>query len=183
MKDGKSETDQEYFRTLDWQNLFAEDKKAVMDKIEPITLRNINYDKPICIIYNPNSGRRKNIILRIKDRLNSEDIPFKLLMTEKPFDTFLLANSLEIDKYSALIAVGGDGSCSEVVSGMLSRDDGKTLPFGCVPNGSGNYLCKELGIFDVDDALDTIVTACTAKFSVIECLADLENAADAPKGI
>ena len=154
-----------------------------MEKIEPITIRYLNYHKPLCLIYNPNSGRRKNIILRIQDRLTIEKIRFKLLITNRANDTFLLGNTLDLTKYSALIAVGGDGSVSEVVSGMLSREDGKRLPVGCIPNGSGNYLCLELGIFDVDGALDTIVARCTAKFNVIECLADLENPQDALKGI
>lgn len=45
---------------------------------------------------------------------------------------------MDIDKYSALIAVGGDGTFHEVVNGLLHRPDKKRLPIAFLPNGSGN---------------------------------------------
>lgn len=45
-----------------------------------------------------------------------------------------------------LVACGGDGTCHEVVNGMMMRDDKKKIPIGFIPNGSGDDLCSSLGI-------------------------------------
>lgn len=73
---------------------------------------------------------------------------------------------MDLDKYSALVASGGDGTYYEVVNGMLARPDKKRLPIGLIPNGSGNSLCYSIGIQNVDDALDYIVAGTAAKFDI-----------------
>ena len=55
--------------------------------------------------------------------------------------TWELAEELNFDNYSAIVAVGGDGTLHEVVNGMLHRRDKKRLPIAFIPNGSGNDLC------------------------------------------
>ena len=47
----------------------------------------------------------------------------------------------EIDKYSALILVGGDGTFHESINGILKRTDKKLIPIGLIPNGSGDDYC------------------------------------------
>jgi len=104
------------------------------------------YDKPICIIYNPNSGKKTNLVPQIEKRLKDEKIEYELLPTGKRLDTFFFARDLDIEKYSLLVAAGGDGTYHEVVNGMLARPDKQKLPIGLVPNGSGNDLCSSLDI-------------------------------------
>jgi len=53
---------------------------------------------------------------------------------------------LNIDDYSAIVAVGGDGTLHEVVNGMLHRPDKRRVPVAFIPNGSGNDLCVTLMI-------------------------------------
>ena len=95
--------------------------------------------------------------------------------TQKVFDTFEFANSIDLNKYSAILACGGDGSVFEVVNGMLMREDGMQLPIGYVPNGSGNTVGYQLGIENVDEALDTVVAATASKFDVTRVLGDAEK--------
>jgi diacylglycerol kinase family enzyme len=58
------------------------------------TVRKISYTdsdgqpKPILLIYNPNSGKKKNLVPRIEARLKGEGIPYKLMPTQKYFDSF-----------------------------------------------------------------------------------------------
>ena len=47
-----------------------------------------------------------------------------MMPTQKAFDTFEFVNSIDLTKYSAILAVGGDGSIYEIVNGMLMRKDG-----------------------------------------------------------
>jgi sphingosine kinase len=46
-----------------------------------------------------------------------------------------------LSEYSALVAVGGDGTIHEVVNGMLKRQDKLKVPIAMLPNGSGNDAC------------------------------------------
>lgn len=127
-----------------------------LEKFESIKGRKITYDKPLCIIYNPNSGKKTNLIPRIEQRLFAEKINFELRPTMKAGDTYAFAKDLPIHEYSAIVAAGGDGSYHEVINGMLARPDGKKIPIAMIPNGSGNDLCTSLGIMNLNDALDYI---------------------------
>ena len=103
-----------------------------------------------------------------------------MMPTKKQFDTFEFGYSIDLTKYSAIVVVGGDGSYSEVVNGMLMREDGIKLPVGVIPNGSGNTVCYMLGIESVDEALDTVVAATVSKFDVTRVLGDAEKDSDIP---
>ena len=82
--------------------------------------------------------------------MEGANIPYELLPTQKELDTFVFAHELDYDKYSLMVACGGDGTYHEVVNGMLARKDGKRIPIALIPNGSGDDLCRGLGIFSVD---------------------------------
>ena len=57
---------------------------------------------------------------------------------------------MDIDKFSAIVVVGDDGSFHDVINGMLEREDGAKLPLAFIPSGEESDLCKSLGIKDVD---------------------------------
>ena len=59
-------------------------------------------------------------------------------------DGLNFVKDMDIGKYSAVIAVGGDGIIHEVINGMMRREDRKKVPIGLVPNGSGNDACGGL---------------------------------------
>ena len=106
-----------------------------------------------------------------------------MMPTKRALDGFRFANELNLDNYSALVAVGGDGSISEVVNGMLARTDGKRLPVGFIPNGSTNWHGVMLGTFTVEMALDAIINRTVSQFSVMECLADLDDVSTVAPGL
>ena len=89
--------------------------------------------------------------------------------------TWELAQDLQIDKYSALVAIGGDGTYHEVVNGMLHRLDKKRLPVAFIPNGSGNDTLRALEVFDIAKALDYIVRGDIIKVDVTKVLMDYES--------
>jgi diacylglycerol kinase family enzyme len=51
---------------------------------------------------------------------------------------------LILDNYSAIVAVGGDGTVHEVVNGLMYRSDGRKLPLAIIPNGTGNDMCAAI---------------------------------------
>ena len=55
----------------------------------------------------------------IEHRLNEAKIPFEFLISERYLHTWEVAKTLNIDDYSAILAVGGDGTLHEVVNGLM----------------------------------------------------------------
>lgn len=131
--------------------------------------------KPIAIILNPSSGRKRDLRPLIKHRLESAGVPFEFLLSTKKFMTWELAETLEVDKYSALVGVGGDGTYHEVVNGMLHRKDGRRLPVAFIPNGSGNDTLRSIGVLDTAKALDYIVKGDLLKVDLTRVLMDCET--------
>jgi len=122
-----------------------------MDKYKMISMRTLSNEKPICIVYNPNSGRMRDLVPIIEKRLNAANIKFEMINTKKAGDTYTMPrDEIDLDKYSMLVACGGDGTYHEVINGMLARKDGKKIPIGMLPNGSGNDTCRSLGAEHLD---------------------------------
>lgn len=63
------------------------------------------------------------------------DIKNEIIECEKNMDPYTLTLELDFDAYSALVAVGGDGTFNQMINGMLARSDKKRLPVGLVPAG------------------------------------------------
>ena len=155
---------------IDFTN--PEHQKDFLLKVESIKSRKVHYEKPIAIIINPNSGKKIDLMPMIASRLEEEQIPFEWIPTKKVFDTFTLSYNLAIDKYSAIVVCGGDGSYHEVMNGMMARPDGKRLPIGLIPNGSGNDIAHSLGVDDLETALNAIVKAQVIKSDAYRVMTD-----------
>ena len=80
-----------------------------------------------------------------------------------------------IDDYSAVVACGGDGTIHEVVNGLLGREDGKKVPVGLLPNGSGNDMCAAIELDTMSQALQYLVKGDLIKTDVFEALMDHES--------
>jgi len=95
-------------------------------------------------------------------------------------DALKIAMEFEIDDYSALILVGGDGTFHEAINGLMRRKDGKKIPVGFLPNGSGDDLCGNLGIElgDIDMAMAYIQKGDTIKMDITKILIDHDSEAD-----
>ncbi len=111
------------------------------------------------ILVNPVSGKRGSvdILNSIIPQFQSAGASTFVIETEYSGHAKELAATLDIDEYDALIVLGGDGTFHEIVNGMLTRQDGKRIPFGIVPSGSGNSLAHDLGLTDPIKAAKAIV--------------------------
>ncbi len=69
------------------------------------------------------------------------------------------------DGYSAVVAMGGDGTINEVVHGLL--DSGRDVPVGLIPLGTANVLARELGVpLDYKQACHVIAGGNTRRIDV-----------------
>ena len=115
-------------------------------------------------IINPNSrsGAGARIWSELQSVLDKNYIPYKAYFTEYPGHAVKLAASVcSSDAAPAsicLVAVGGDGTIQEVLSGIPSL---RSVRFGYIPTGSGNDFCRSMQL--PQKALDAILSeaACT----------------------
>ena len=92
----------------------------------------------------------------------------------------LAEKEIKFSDYSALIAVGGDGTLHEVINGMMMREDGEKLPVALVPNGSGNDLVGSLGCKDLNMAIDWIIKGDVIKMDLNKMLIDADSREEIP---
>ena len=78
--------------------------------------------KPVAVIYNPTSGRKRLIQDQIEAKLAEHNIQCRFYQTERYMHAWdLAAGEIDFNQHSALVAVGGDGTLHEVINGMLMR--------------------------------------------------------------
>lgn len=125
---------------------------------KPIHEKHSPYDKPVAVIYNPKSGSRANVKQRILFFLSEHSIQATFFETKHHLHAWELAEeTVDLEAYSAIVAVGGDGTFHEVVNGLMNRNDGLKVPIAFVPNGTGNDTIKNFGITTLEEALEVIV--------------------------
>lgn len=87
---------------------------------------------------------------------------------------------MDLENYSVLSCVGGDGSFHEIVNGMLSRPDGLKLPCCFLPNGSGNDMCRALGSEELETAINYLIKGECIEMDTIRILMDHESESTVP---
>ena len=96
-------------------------------------------------IVNPNAsgGRGERIWRRLEKQLKHLGVPYEAFVTEKTGDARRLACDLTEHQREPriLIAVGGDGTVSEVLDGISFCGP---VTLGYIPTGSGNDLARSL---------------------------------------
>lgn len=116
----------------------------------------------ITFIINPISGgkNKKDVLAAIGRHLDLTDCSFEVLQTGRAGDAEAWARESNAD---IVVAVGGDGTVSEVAKGILGSD--KAL--GIIPCGSGDGLALHLGISrDPVRAVKTLNAACVSRIDV-----------------
>ncbi len=94
------------------------------------------------IVVNPISGvgRQKRIETLLKQNLNHDLFDYKVRYTEHIHHGIEISREAAEKGYDCVVAVGGDGSVSDVVQGLRGSD----TRLGIIPCGSGNGLAHTL---------------------------------------
>jgi len=98
------------------------------------------------IIHNPIAGTAKKVqgdleyASQCLDRLN---VSYKMINTEYAGHAIELARQLAKEGYR-VIGMGGDGTCNEVMQGIITSNSGALCGF--IPMGSGNDIPAAIGI-------------------------------------
>jgi diacylglycerol kinase (ATP) len=106
------------------------------------------------VIGNPIAGRGRgtDAARETCDGLRSLGIATDLFMTQERRDALRRVRTMDADT-ELVVSVGGDGTLSEVLGGLVDRD----VPVAQLPLGTANVLAQELGLpRDVDGLLDVV---------------------------
>jgi YegS/Rv2252/BmrU family lipid kinase len=132
-------------------------EKAVdRNKASEILLNNNSKTKPIMVIFNPNAGKKKhpiggnNTLDEIKRLMDKYQIPADFFVTKGPGDATKLVREANNKTYEIIVSAGGDGTVSEVASGLIGRD----FTLGILPLGTYMNITQMLSIpFDLEKAV------------------------------
>lgn len=94
------------------------------------------------VIINPAAGRPEPILSVLNDVFAPAGIDWEVDITHKSGDGVAAARQAADEGYDLVAVYGGDGSVSEVVSGLAEGGP----PILLLPGGTGNALAADLGI-------------------------------------
>jgi len=104
----------------------------------------------IWVILNPTAGKGKAAKQKpvIEKFLKNSGHDFQIFTTESSGHAINLISGLPIKDEDVTVAAGGDGTCNEVINGLLARRPRSSVPplFGIIPIGRGNDFCATPGI-------------------------------------
>ena len=103
------------------------------------------------VIVNPIAGVLKGPakIRRVRQALDKLPIEYDLILTEIPGQAVELTRQAVLDGWPLIVAVGGDGTISEVVNGLMKAGgEGEVGTLGIIPLGTGNDLAYALDLPD-----------------------------------
>jgi YegS/Rv2252/BmrU family lipid kinase len=101
------------------------------------------------IIVNPYAGRWKarEAIADIERTCRQIGLDYELAPTECPGHAIELARDAALAGYTPVVAVGGDGSISEVVNGLVqAAGDAAAGPLGIIPLGTADDFADMVGL-------------------------------------
>ena len=114
--------------------------------------------KNILLLVNPSSGRglTSSKLGDIVYRLALAGCSVTTHFTE-PGKVPALAKKLG-EKYPLLVCVGGDGTLSDTIAGLMELDEAKRPVIGYIPNGTANDVAATLSLSsDIAEAVDMIL--------------------------
>lgn len=112
------------------------------------------------VILNPaaGQGRAAKAEPRVRQLLDRSRIDYELRRSEGPMHAAEIAANAASDGFDVVVGAGGDGTCNEIVNGLMSIDPGTTRPaVGVLSIGRGNDFAYGVGIpQELDGAVRTL---------------------------
>lgn len=118
----------------------------------------------VAIVANPLAGRGRGakVAQAAKELLTTQKVDFQLLFTEYPGHAIELAHKAS-KNHEVVAALGGDGTCREVLEGIWKTP----ATLGIIPGGTGNDYARGLGIpREVEPAIGALLGGRDVGFDV-----------------
>jgi YegS/Rv2252/BmrU family lipid kinase len=131
----------------------------------------------IYLIVNPFGGNGKgpSICERVKPVFAGAGFEPYIKETRYPGHAKEMAKLLPLAGFSAMCAIGGDGTMHELVNGLMSRRDGGKIPVGLIPAGTGNAFTYSMNCLDPVEAARRIILQNKRKIDIARIETDGET--------
>ena len=107
----------------------------------------------VAVAVNPASGRGRGVAIArrwLAPALEAAGVASRTTVTTGPADVIDVAATADPTFIGALVVVGGDGTASLLLEGLMARPDARSaalrLPLALLPAGSGNALAVAMGV-------------------------------------
>jgi len=102
----------------------------------------------IFVVFNPHAGKGRGaqLVAPVLEELSFGGAEVEHALTQAPGDEARLTRKALDRGFRRIVAVGGDGTWSNVGNGILSSDKSAEAELGLVPGGTGCDFAKSLGI-------------------------------------
>ena len=130
--------------------------------------------KKFYLLVNSVSGKKKgaDILKKIQPVFAENNSSLTVLNSEYSGHLKILAGSLDFNGYNGLCAIGGDGTMSELINGMLNRKDNELIPIGLIAGGTGNAFMHDLDCLNPIEAAKRITDGKLRPIDVAKVVAD-----------
>jgi len=102
----------------------------------------------VALLYNPKSGAKKGEKLSKKavTLFNKHGIDVDIIPLQRKGHAKELLKTMNVDQYSCICILGGDGTFHESINGYMEREDDARhrVPLAALPGGTGNSFVLEL---------------------------------------
>jgi YegS/Rv2252/BmrU family lipid kinase len=142
-------------------------KQAGLPFVNPVAIcynypimMNTKTPATILIILNPIAGRGRagKEQNKIEHFLKAKQQNFEIIQTTGQGDAQKIISTYPLSEDTLVVAAGGDGTCNEVVNGILNRSLPTPPLFGVIPVGRGNDFAFNAGIPEnMQEALQTLI--------------------------
>lgn len=111
------------------------------------------------LLVNPYSGKRKGrkVAQYVSTQLEQKGVKVESHFSDYSGHLIAISEQLDVKSGDVIVSVGGDGTFSEVLTGRMRSQSDEKETFAIIPAGTGNSLAFDLGLPDIDAAIDTLL--------------------------
>lgn len=104
--------------------------------------------------------------------LERQGVSLEVAFTEEPKDATELAHRAAANGHRRFLSVGGDGTASEVVNGLVEAGVAEECKLAMLPLGTGNSFLRDFGITSPEAACEAIVRGHSRAIDVLRVTHD-----------
>ena len=127
--------------------------------------------KKLYLTVNPFGGHKKGpkILKEVMPLFDENNIQLNVIETEYAGHNKKIAMEVDMNGYDGFCCIGGDGTMSEVINGVMNRKDLDRFPLGLITGGTGNSFMHDINCLDPIEATKRIIDGKRRKIDIFSC--------------